>query len=447
MLGTDRLGDRLIEAHGVGTGQDLPIPPELAIAGGVAALVLSFTVLALAWRTPRWEGRTGRPVGPGLTGLVDSAWFRVTLRVVGLVLFGFLVALLLFGENLDTNPAFLLFMAVFWVGLVPLSLVFGPVIKAISPARTIVLGLHRLAGTDAREGMLRYPEKLGYWPAAFGIFAFTWFELVYGNNNQLSSLRLWVLAWLGIAVLGGTVFGTRWLSRAEPFEAYSSLVAKLSIWGRDETGRLVVRTPLANLATTVPVPGLTALVAILFGSTAFDSFSESPTWVTFVQSHTFSVTWAHTGMLIAFWVGSGALFSLGVMATGVTAGTSRRALPNLFAHSMVPIIVGYMFAHYLTMLLEGGQMALQYLGDPFGTGANVLGLSDLRINYFLSTHPTMLAVLKVLGVVVGHVLGVIAAHDRALALLPKKHQLTGQLSLLITMVAFTGGGLYFLFAA
>ena len=45
------------------------------------------------------------------------------------------------------------------------------------------------------------------------------------------------------------------------------------------------------------------------------------------------------------------------------------------------------------------------------------------------------------------VLGVIAAHDRAVKLLPKRHQLTGQLPLLVAMICFTTGGLYLLFAA
>ena len=49
--------------------------------------------------------------------------------------------------------------------------------------------------------------------------------------------------------------------------------------------------------------------------------------------------------------------------------------------------------------------------------------------------------------VTGHVLGVIAAHDRAVELLPKRHQLTGQLPMLFAMIAFTVGGLYLLFAA
>ena len=42
------LHQQLISAHGVGGAKDLPISPELAIAGAVAALTVSFTVLALA---------------------------------------------------------------------------------------------------------------------------------------------------------------------------------------------------------------------------------------------------------------------------------------------------------------------------------------------------------------------------------------------------------------
>jgi hypothetical protein len=43
--------------------------------------------------------------------------------------------------------------------------------------------------------------------------------------------------------------------------------------------------------------------------------------------------------------------------------------------------------------------------------------------------------------------GVVAAHERAVRILPRRHQLTGQLPLLFAMVAFTVGGLYLLFAA
>ena len=48
---------------------------------------------------------------------------------------------------------------------------------------------------------------------------------------------------------------------------------------------------------------------------------------------------------------------------------------------------------------------------------------------------------------IGHVLAAMAAHDRAIKILPPRHQLTGQLPLLFAMIAFTAGGLYLLFAS
>jgi hypothetical protein len=114
---------------------------------------------------------------------------------------------------------------------------------------------------------------------------------------------------------------------------------------------------------------------------------------------------------------------------------------------VVPIIVGYIVAHYLRYLVEVGQLTLVQASDPFSDGSNYLGTANLDPVYWLAYHPTFLANVKVLAVVAGHVLGVIAAHDRAIKILPPRHQLTGQLPLLFAMVAFTVGGLYLLFAA
>jgi len=114
---------------------------------------------------------------------------------------------------------------------------------------------------------------------------------------------------------------------------------------------------------------------------------------------------------------------------------------------VVPIIVGYIIAHYLSYLVEVGQETLILASDPLSNGSNLFGTGNLTVSYWLSYHPTLLANVKVLAVVAGHVVGVIAAHERAIKLLPKKHQLTGQLPLLFAMIAFTVGGLYLLFSS
>jgi hypothetical protein len=440
-------GDGISLAHGIGGAKDLPIPPELAIIGAVAALTVSFTVLAIAWRTPRYdESKTGRPAPPWLSRIVDSTAFRVALRVLGMLIFLYTAVAAVFGRDLLTNPVFGIFYVWWWIGLVFFSVLFGPVWKAISPVRTINLAFARLTGSDPEAGVFHYPVRLGYWPAAIGLFAFVWMELVYPFSTELGPVRLWCAIYVALMLLGGALFGSGFYERGDPFEVYSSLVAKLSVWGRRE-GRLVIRSPLANLDTTRAVPGLLAVLSVLFGSTAFDSFKDSSFWVRFTQESSVSTNLLNNLALLTFCVGVGVIFFVGCVTTGVGPGTRRVELPNKFAHSVVPIVVGYIVAHYATYYVEYGQQTLIQASDPFGDGSNLLGTADLTVNYWLSFHPTFLAVLKVLAVVVGHVLGVIAAHERAIELLPKRHQLVGQLPLLFAMIAFTVFGLYLLFAA
>ena len=434
-------------AHGLGGPADLPISSELAIAGGVAALVVSFTVLALAWRTPRYDSTTsGRPAPAGLARLVDSSAYAVSLRVAGMLVFGWFVLAAVFGRDLLTNPVFGMFYVWWWVGLVPVSVLFGPVWKAISPVRTINAVFARVSGSDPDRGLFDYPARLGHWPAAAGLFAFVWIELVYPHMSELGPVRLWCAAYLAVMLLGGALFGSVFYEKADPFEVYSSLCAKLSIWGRRD-GVLVVRSPLANLDTVAPLPGLVAVVGVLFGSTAYDSFRDSLLWIRFTQESSTSTFLLNNLALLLFCAGVAVILAIGSAATGVGRGTRRRELPALFAHSVVPIIVGYIAAHYVSYLVEVGWDTLILASDPLSTGSDWLGTGDLDRLSWLSFHPTALAWIKVVAVVVGHVVAVVAAHDRAVRVLPKQHQVTGQLPMLAAMIAFTVGGLYLLFAA
>lgn len=433
-------------AHGIGGAQDLPIPAEYAIAGAGAALAVSFMVLALAWRTPRFNtGRSPRLAPAFISSIADSTWFPVLVRTLGMAWFLYMGAAAIFGQDLEINPFFGSFYVLLWVGIVPLSLLFGPAYRALSPVRTINLLVARLARTDPEHGLRDYPTRWGYWPAALGLFAFVWFELVYPFSVELGPLRLWVAAYVGIMLIGGAVFGNRFFTYADPFEVYSTMVARLSIWARDERERLIIVSPLANLDRTPARAGLLAVVSVLLGSTAFDSFSASTYWLKTTNNLTIDVTLFNTLALTFFVVAVAVLFIGACMLTGVDSGVRRRDLPVQFAHSLVPIVVGYVFAHYLSFLVEYGQQTLIFASDPFSNGANYLGTGDRAVNYWLSRHPTFLAVTKVLAVVTGHVLAVISSHDRAVRLLPKRHQLTGQLPLLAVMVGFTVGGLFLLF--
>jgi hypothetical protein len=325
-----------------------------------------------------------------------------------------------------------------------MSLLFGPFYRAVNPLRTLHLGLSKVTGGDPDDGVVPFPEWVGVWPAAFGIFAFTWLELVYPESSYLAPVRLWFAAYAAVVLVGAAVFGERWIAACDPFEAYSTLVGHLSVFGRRADGTLVVRSPLQNLDSLPPVPGLLALTGVLLGSTAFDSFKESLAWLRITTDLGVDKSLLDTLALLGFWALVAGLFGLATLAAPTADGSHRGDLPLRFASSLVPIIVGYVVAHYLTLLVEYGQQTLIYLSDPMGTGANLLGTGDLQVNYWLSQHQTLLAYTKVLSIVGGHVLGVIAAHDKAMKLLPRRHQLTGQLPLLMVMVVFTVGGLYLL---
>ena len=96
---------------------------------------------------------------------------------------------------------------------------------------------------------------------------------------------------------------------------------------------------------------------------------------------------------------------------------------------MVPIVLGYFVAHYLTLFVLEGQRTLILVSDPLGTGGTCFGTADMR-GLNRSQHPTAIATTQVVAVVTGHVLGVVSAHDRAVRLFPRRPALVGQLPLL-----------------
>ncbi|MFI7053951.1 hypothetical protein ACIBLB_17980 [Streptosporangium canum] len=106
-----------------------------------------------------------------------------------------------------------------------------------------------------------------------------------------------------------------------------------------------------------------------------------------------------------------------------------------FAHSLVPVAVGYLIAHYFSLLvIEGQQAVILSLGLDRTVDQEVVSAG-------------VIASVQVLAIVTGHVLGVVAAHDRSVRLFPPERAVAGQIPLLVLMVCYTVGGLTLLFAA
>lgn len=439
------LAQGAIVAHGVGSRQDLPLPFGLAVAGAATALVVSFVALAVLWPVPRLDGaHAGHPLPGPVAALLDSRTTRVVLAVLGAAFTLYVLAALLLGRDDADNPVPFVVFVLLWVGIVPLSVAFGPLWRRVNPVRSLHLAGSRVARLDPEVGLLPLPRRLGYWPAAVGLLAFTWLELIAPDNATLPVLRLAIALYVGAQLLGGLVFGAHWFDRGDAFEVWSGLFGRLSPLGRRADGRLVVRSPLAGLDALPAAPGLVATVAVMLGTTAYDGASGSPWWFTLAQSSG-SPTLVRTLGLVVVVAVVGLLFTAGTLLAGRTGGADPRAMPAAFAHSLVPIALGYVVAHYWSLLVLEGQNALIHLADPLGTGANVLGLADRTPDTTL-LQPTLVAVVQVLAIVGGHVLGVVLAHDRAVRLFDRRRAVLGQLPLLALMVLYTCGGLFLLFS-
>ncbi|MFI5718495.1 hypothetical protein [Nocardia sp. NPDC051750] len=438
-------------AHGLGGAADLPIPLTYALIGAAWALTFSFAVLAFAWREPRLDPRSpGVPVPAAVRAVADSAIVRAAIGAGSVAAVAVVLAIGVFGpSDPAANPVPGVVYVFLWVGVMAASLLAGPVWKMLSPARAIHRAGCRVLGRAPDAGPLRYPGSWGRWPAVAGLVTFVWLELASPEPGSVTAVTVWLGGYLIVTVAGLCAFGTEWAEQADPLEVFSSLLGRLSPLGRGADGAFVLRAPLANLAGTPVGPGSVAVAATLLGSTAFDSFSLFPWWRGLLADAGGSLarTAVSTTGLLAFIAIVGVSFRFAAAATGGLPRAERLRLPTRLSYTLTPIIAGYVIAHYLTFLVEKGQATVILFADPFGAGWNVCGLADREVAYLLSAHPALLGTIKVLAVVTGHVLGVAAAHDRCLRLLPRAHRLTGQLALMLLMVGYTFTGLYLLFDA
>lgn len=434
----------LVPLHGIASRHDLPLPFSFVLVGAGAALVVSFVVLGVAWKSPRFTSVGGVALAR-LTRVVDAPTTRTLARVLVLVLFAWVALALFAGRDLLTNPVFGFVFVWMWVGLVPLSLLLGPFWRVVNPLRTVHRLLCAVARTDPREGLASLPARVGLWPGAIFLAAFTWLELVQPDRTTLPVMRVWALAWLVVVVLGAIVFGERWFAVSDPFEVYSTTISRLSPWHRSGDDVRAVN-PLAGLTAWRPPPGIVGVVAVLLGSTAFDSFTNTTWWLQTVQSSDVpSVLWATAGLVVMILV---VLLSFTAAAGWMARYGDRpaRDYARVMAGSLVPIVVGYAVAHYFTLLVVEGQRVVVNLADPLGRGWDVLGAGRWAVDASIFDHPTAIAVVQLLAIVVGHVLGVITAHEKAVALLPARSALRGQWPMLVLMVGYTAAGLVLLFS-
>jgi hypothetical protein len=450
------------DAHGLGGTRSLPIPEWLFAWAAAIVLVLSFVGLSVLWPRPRLAvlaaGRSWAVPAPLRVG------GRVLLGALGVALWAVTVWAGITGtDNVLSNIAPTMVYAGFWVGLPVLSILVGDVWRALSPWRAIAdaaawIG-RRVAGPGGLPAPTPWPVRLGLWPAAAVLVAFAWLELAAPNKDDPGLLGVLALLYGAAMLVGCSVYGSRFLDQADGFDRYFRLAGSLAPL-RWHDGRLTLRWPGTGLAEVRAEPGLAAVVLALVGSTTFDGVSGGELWTAdgspgvALQDALGSLgLGASAAATVAATIGLVVVTLLvtGFVRLGIAGVRSvdpkhqdARELMGRFAPTLVPIAVGYAVAHYFSLLLQQGQALGFLLSDPRGSGADWFGTADWKVDYgVLSGDATWY--VQVAALVLGHVAGLVAAHDLALRTFRgPRAAARSQYWMLAVMVAFTSLGLWLL---
>jgi hypothetical protein len=311
--------------------------------------------------------------------------------------------------------------------------------------------------TGARwEAPFAYPDRWGRWPGAVLLLAFAALELAYWDNTNPRAIAVAIVLYSLVTWLAMLAFGRdRWTSNGEGFAVYFGLLARIAPFGERE-GSLVARWPFTGLANLDARPGTLAFIAVMLGSVAFDGFSQTDYWAVDVRAKLTrevierSPTLADVvGGLVAL-AGLLLMVALVALAYIVAMKIAARAvryegdLTDSFLGSLVPIALAYVVAHYFSFLVRESQYLAIYVSDPFGFGWDLFGTADVvpRINVLA---PQTIWYVQVAALVVGHVAGLVLAHDKAVELFesPRKAAIS-QYAMLALMVVYTVAGLWLL---
>src|SRR5690606_27310686 len=155
-----------------------------------------------------------------------------------------------------------------------------------------------------------------------------------------------------------------WIDRGEAFSVYFGLFARISPFER--RGRsIVLRPPLAGLATLQPIRGTALLLADLRGTVTSDGAGEGPGWRWLAPrlEDGFGFLGGEGARLLSSGLGLAACVALlyGFYRFGAAmAGRAGRVdrpgmLAGAFVHSLVPIAAAYVLAHYVSFMVLQGQ--------------------------------------------------------------------------------------------
>ena len=398
-------------AHGLSPTYQSPLPLAVYLVGAAATVALSFAFVLAR------DVRAAEPV-PGRIVRVPGA-LRLVLRVVGLVAWAWIMAQGIIGGSSDAAVAALFLWVFGWVGIAMVSSLLFPIWEWLDPFAT----LHDILAWALRRvgvrgwGASELPAPARRWPAVAGLGFFIWLELVPQSSNATLTIVLAGYTVLTLALMAQ--FGRdQWRAQGETFTVWFRTLNRLAPFGvvpaadtatpEDQAGldpdavdaQVVVRRPFASELLTAPwhVP-LIVLLAFGTGSIIFDGLSQT---VAFASVFGAPAIVPKTLLLFGF---------LGII-TAAALWVARAVSPGAIGAGLLPIAVGYLFAHYLTYVAIDGQYLAVALSDPFQQGWDLFGTAFFEPSADW-LPPGLVWTVQLAAVVGGHMLGAWAGHVTA----------------------------------
>ena len=243
----------------------------------------------------------------------------------------------------------------------------------------------RAAGWGARSGVagsepLPYPSRLGRWPAAVGLI-FAWVELAYTNRDDPSSSRSWrwptrpssSSGWACTGSSRGASAPTRSGSTSALRPPRAAALARRRADPRPPSAARLRSTPAQAPSRCLRDDRHDHLRRLLAGhDLELDGrtcSTSSSAWPQAEQALEATLTVGIVVMSCSFACSSG--WAWPACARSGRADRARE-LPR-FAHSLVPIALAYLVAHYFSLFAFQGQAIASLASDPLGDGSDLLG--------------------------------------------------------------------------
>ena len=413
-------------AHALGERYELPAPVWLFVLGGALTVTVTFLIVAVFARAgaERYARARLEVSQTRLGRILCHRRMRDAVRILGVVLLLLILFACCFGStDPNRNVAPTLVWIFWWVGLSYVAMLIGDPWPLLNPWRTLFRCVTR--DRDA-EVVKAEASPRGGWAALVLLLAFGWIELVLpfkASPRVLAGLIVVysIVTWVGMARCGCDA----WLARVDPFARVFALFARFAPLAASAPGSVVLRPYAAGLMDARPeMPGgagvgfIIAMLAIVL----FDGLLGSSHWVAIEDAaHAINPKLGDTGWLAvhsAGLLGTWILFlGLYYLAALLAKLASRSVMPtaeiaSAFALALIPIAVGYHFAHTFTYLLVQGQSVIALASDPFGWGWNLWGTRDRAIDLTIIRTRTAWY-LAFSAIVIGHAISIYLAHVAA----------------------------------